>query len=129
MKQPEGYADPKNPHRVCKLHKTLYGMKQAMREANNKLRAAFLKIGVSQISSDDNVYYYSDGTDVLLFGVFVDDIQFLGTNEEKMESFYQKHLQSIFEMTLEKEPTTYLKFEIEKDRQKVLQSTSRKFNT
>ncbi|KAJ9557054.1 hypothetical protein OSB04_011668 [Centaurea solstitialis] len=34
MQQPEGFVDPKNPNKVCKLLKSIYGLKQASRSWN-----------------------------------------------------------------------------------------------
>ncbi|KAJ9553795.1 hypothetical protein OSB04_017840 [Centaurea solstitialis] len=34
MEQPEGFEDPKNPNKVCKLLKSIYGLKQASRRWN-----------------------------------------------------------------------------------------------
>ena len=28
MKQPEGFVDPRNPNKVCKLQRSIYGLKQ-----------------------------------------------------------------------------------------------------
>ena len=34
MIQPEGFADPKNAGKICKLQKSIYGLKQASRTWN-----------------------------------------------------------------------------------------------
>jgi hypothetical protein len=82
MEQPEGYADAKFPDYVCKLLKTLYGMKQAMRYANNKLREVLAKLGIFPIASDDNVYAKECVQGVVYFGTFVDDGCLICSTEE-----------------------------------------------
>ncbi|GJS68200.1 retrotransposon protein, putative, ty1-copia subclass [Tanacetum coccineum] len=37
MEQPEGFVNPKYPNRVCKLKRSIYGLKQASREWNKRL--------------------------------------------------------------------------------------------
>jgi hypothetical protein len=34
MKQPEGFVDPKNAGKICKLQRSIYGLKQASRSWN-----------------------------------------------------------------------------------------------
>jgi len=45
MKQPPGYADEKRPNYVCKLKKSLYGLKQAARCWNEKFDGFLQKNG------------------------------------------------------------------------------------
>ena len=47
MRQPEGYED--NTGRVCRLVKTLYGLKQAGREWNNKLDQKLKKYNYNRL--------------------------------------------------------------------------------
>jgi len=34
MMQPEGFVNPSNARKICKLHKSIYGLKQASRSWN-----------------------------------------------------------------------------------------------
>ncbi len=40
MEQPPGYVDQTHPNLVCKLKKTLYGLKQALRAWSDKIGQA-----------------------------------------------------------------------------------------
>ena len=48
MTQPEGFEDPKNAGRVCKLMKSIYGLKQASRSWNLRFDE-----GVKSLTSSD----------------------------------------------------------------------------
>ena len=45
MTQPEGFVDPKYPNRVCKLQRSIYGLKQASRSWNLHFDEAVKEFG------------------------------------------------------------------------------------
>ena len=45
MKQPPGYEDPKLPRHVCKLDKSIYGLKQSPRAWRARLSSALQEEG------------------------------------------------------------------------------------
>ena len=51
MSQPEGFIDKKKPDFMCKLHKSLYGLKQALRVWYDKLKSCLLQWGFDMLSS------------------------------------------------------------------------------
>jgi hypothetical protein len=72
MEQPEGFMNDKN--RVCKLHKSLYGLKQSPRIWNEDLTRTMSAAGYKQCRSDACVFVrqYADHHAFVL--VWVDDI-------------------------------------------------------
>jgi hypothetical protein len=114
MEQPEGYCDLSKPLWVCKLLKTLYGMKQAMRCANNKLRQVLSKMKIFPSASDDNVYLRQCDRGTVYLGAFVDDGCLICSSQELAQEIVNE-LQKDFEITVDKNPTTYLRFEIQRD--------------
>ena len=56
IEQPEGFIDENNKDKVCKLHKTLYGLKKAPRAWYERLHMYLVQIGFER--TDDNSYMY-----------------------------------------------------------------------
>ena len=46
--QPEGFVDPRNPNKVCKLQRSIYGLKQATRTWNHRFDEAVKDFGFSK---------------------------------------------------------------------------------
>jgi len=74
MKQPEGFVIPEKEHLVCKLNKSIYGLKQSPRCWNSSLDNYLKEIGFEQSQSDSCIYIKSTKTDVCYLAVYVDDI-------------------------------------------------------
>ncbi|KAJ9542828.1 LOW QUALITY PROTEIN: hypothetical protein OSB04_029334 [Centaurea solstitialis] len=53
MLQPDGFVDPKNPNKVCKLLKYIYGLKQASRSWNLHFDERIKEFGFSKIIGND----------------------------------------------------------------------------
>ncbi|KAL4366882.1 hypothetical protein GQ457_05G017780 [Hibiscus cannabinus] len=73
MQPPPGYTD-KNSGLVCKLKKSLYGLKQASRKWNERLTSALLDQGFKQASSDSSLFVKGKEEHFIALVVFVDDI-------------------------------------------------------
>lgn len=85
MHQPEGYVELGKDY-VCKLVKSLYGLKQAARCWNKKLHDAFVSMGFGRIESDRSVYVYTSGDIKVIVPVFIDDITFVGADDDSLVS-------------------------------------------
>ncbi|KAL0463232.1 UNVERIFIED_CONTAM: Retrovirus-related Pol polyprotein from transposon RE1 [Sesamum latifolium] len=72
MQPPEGY--PVLSGHVCKLRKSLYGLKQASRQWNQELTSKLLSFGFSQSRHDHCLFVKGAGNDFIALIVYVDDI-------------------------------------------------------
>lgn len=83
MLLPPGY-DKAKPEQVCKLLRSLYGLKQASREWNHVFCAALQEFGFQQSVHDNCLFTKSTNTSFLALIVYVDDILITGTFEEEI---------------------------------------------
>ncbi|GJT51504.1 retrotransposon protein, putative, ty1-copia subclass [Tanacetum coccineum] len=56
MVQPEGFVDPNHPRKVCKLQRSIYGLKQASRSWNKRFDEEIKRFGFSQNLDEPCVY-------------------------------------------------------------------------
>lgn len=73
MTLPPGYKGGK-PGQVCRLLKSLYGLKQAGRQWYHKLSAALLAQGFKQAPTDHSLFLHNNGSSFLALLVYVDDV-------------------------------------------------------
>ncbi|GJX97171.1 retrotransposon protein, putative, ty1-copia subclass [Tanacetum coccineum] len=67
MEQPEGYVNPKYPNRVCKLQRSIYGLKQASRQWNKRFDEEIKKFGFTQNRDEPCVYRKASGSNRICF--------------------------------------------------------------
>ncbi|GJZ38891.1 retrotransposon protein, putative, ty1-copia subclass [Tanacetum coccineum] len=65
MEQPEGYVNPKYPKRVCKLQRSIYGLKQASRQWNKRFDEEIKKFGFTQNRDEPCVYRKASGSNIM----------------------------------------------------------------
>ena len=85
MIQPPGFVKLGAKHLVCKLHKSLYGLKQSPRAWYARLHATLLLWGLIQSNSDPNLYYSHTERDTTVLLVYVGDILLTGSNPKLLE--------------------------------------------
>jgi len=84
MKQPEGFEQGGSKY-VCRLNKSLYGLKQSPRLWGEKLAEVLFGIGFTRTYSDASLFIYDrDGIKVIV-PVFVDDITLASKSVEKLD--------------------------------------------
>ena len=98
MKQPEGFAVPKQEDLVCRLNKSIYGLKQASRTWNKVVNACMLAFDLSQSTSDPCVFYSSSSEHYIVAAFWVDDGLFASNNLEALTSL-TRHISGYFKIT------------------------------
>ncbi|KAF5378035.1 hypothetical protein D9757_011525 [Collybiopsis confluens] len=82
MTQPECYED--GTTRVCKLERSLYGLKQAGRVWNLTLDSSFKELGFTRLLSDQCVYIRRSQKGIVIVAVHVDDMSIFASSDELM---------------------------------------------
>lgn len=80
MVLPDGLSHP--PNMVCKLRKSLYGLKQASRQWFAKLTCELLSQGFTQSKLDYSLFTHKTADSITIFAVYVDDIIVTGNNPD-----------------------------------------------
>ncbi|GJX45004.1 retrotransposon protein, putative, ty1-copia subclass [Tanacetum coccineum] len=80
MEQPEGFVNPKYPNQVCKLKRSIYGLKQASRQWNKRFDDEIKKFGFTQNRDEPCVYLKASGSNVTFLILYVDDILIMGNH-------------------------------------------------
>ena len=102
MDMPMGYIPKQNQSSshgklVCKLHKSIYGLKQASRQWNLKFTEAVVKIGFVQSKADYSMYTRGSNSSFVVLLLYVDDIVISGPNKSIISDII-KQLSSVFRL-------------------------------
>ncbi|GJX74385.1 putative RNA-directed DNA polymerase [Tanacetum coccineum] len=119
MVQPEGFVDPKHPNKVCKLQRSIYGLKHASRSWNKRFDEEIRRIGFTQNPDEPCVYLKASGSNVAFLVLYVDDILLMG-NHVAMLQEVKSWLCKCFSMKNLGEAAYILGIKIIRDRSKRL---------
>ncbi|GKA28424.1 retrotransposon protein, putative, ty1-copia subclass [Tanacetum coccineum] len=86
MVQPEGFVDPNHPRKVCKLQRSIYGLKQASRSWNKRFDEEIKRLGFAQNLDEPCVYQKASGSKVIFLILYVDDIIIMGNHIPSLQS-------------------------------------------
>ena len=97
MTQPEGFVDPNNPKKVCKLKRSIYGLKQASRSWNHRFDHVIKQNGFTRSVEEPCLYMKFSGSKVVFLVLYVDDILLIG-NDIPLLTSVKKWLGNHFQM-------------------------------
>nr|GEV10167.1 hypothetical protein [Tanacetum cinerariifolium] len=86
MEQPEGFVNPKYPNRVCKMKRSIYGLKQASRQWNKRFDDEIKKFGFTQNRDAPCVYLKASGSNITFLILYVDDILIMRNSIPMLQS-------------------------------------------
>nr|CAE03285.2 OSJNBb0046P18.1 [Oryza sativa Japonica Group] len=98
VSQPPGFVDDNHKNKVYRLHKALYGLRQAPRAWNAKLDSSLLSFGFHRSSSEHGVYTRTRGGRRLTVGVYVNDLIITGDHDDEIRSF-KGEMMKLFKMS------------------------------
>ncbi|PKU83242.1 Retrovirus-related Pol polyprotein from transposon TNT 1-94 [Dendrobium catenatum] len=85
MKQPPGFIDSQQPDYVCKLHKSLYGLRQAPRQWYNKLTQSLIQFGFIFSKADPSLLIFTKSHIQLYLLIYVDDLLLTGNDSTTID--------------------------------------------
>lgn len=125
MVQPENFVigDPKQM--VCRLKKSIYGLKQASRQWYFKFHQVIVSFGFETNTVEDCVYHKFSGSRYIFLVLYVDDI-LLATNSLELMHETKVFLSKHFEMKDLGEASFVLGIQIHRDRSRGILGLSQK---
>uniref|UniRef100_A0A0A1X768 Retrovirus-related Pol polyprotein from transposon TNT 1-94 n=1 Tax=Zeugodacus cucurbitae TaxID=28588 RepID=A0A0A1X768_ZEUCU len=114
IRQPEGFIDSKNPDKVLKLNKAIYGLKQSGREWNSTLDIALKNFGFNPCKSEPCLYVKERDKVYSYIAVYVDDLILACPSEEEVTNIKRK-LSSKFKLQDGNTLKFFLGFEVERE--------------
>jgi hypothetical protein len=115
MIQPEGFLDPTSAGKVCKLKRSIYGLKQASRSWNIHFDKVGTDLRFIKSEEDACLYKQLSGSSVVFLILFVDDI-LLVENDVSMLNSVMESLNGKFLMKDLSEAVYILGIKIYRDR-------------
>ena len=110
MKQPKGYDDGSG--KVCRLIKSLYGLKQGPRCWNEKFSKYLIKLGFKKSRADPCLFVKRTNSAEIFFALYVDDGLIAANSEKELQQFISD-LKREFKIT-SKPASFYLGLEIDR---------------
>ena len=123
MVQPEGFVAKGYEQKVCKLLRSIYGLKQASRSWNLRFDETIKTYGFEKNVDEPCVYKLIDNHKVVFLVLYVDDILLIGNDVEKLSNV-KKWLAEQFQMKDLGEASYVLGIQIIRDRSKKLLALS-----
>jgi len=115
MVQPEHFISENSNNLVCKLTKSIYGLKQASRQWYHKFHNVIISFGFEKNIVEDCVYHKFSGSKHIFLILYVDDI-LLATNDIGMLHDTKRFLSKHFEMKDLGDASFVLGIQIHRDR-------------
>jgi len=112
VQQPPGFVIAGEEHRVLRLRKALYGLRQAPRAWNIKLDASLASLGFTKCATEHALYTRRSKGGLVIVGVYVDDLIVTGAEQRDIDAFKEK-MKSMFRMSDLGLLTYYLGIEVE----------------
>lgn len=101
MDVPLGYKHnvvaSKGERLVCRLHKSIYGLKQASRQWFDKFSHVLLLLDFHQAKSDYSLFIHGSGDTFVVLLVYVDDIILTGASSSIISEL-KIHLNTVFKL-------------------------------
>ncbi|KAK8506723.1 hypothetical protein V6N12_002170 [Hibiscus sabdariffa] len=119
MTQPEGFVASENAEKVCKLQRSIYGLKQASRSWNLRFNDAIKDFGFIKNKDEPCVYKKVSGSIVSFLILYVDYILIMGNDIPTLQSI-KTWLSSCFSMKDLGEAVYILGVKIYRDRSRRL---------
>ena len=125
MNQPMGFIEKGKEHMVCKLKRSIYGLKQASRQWYLKFNDTIVSFGFKENTVDRCIYLKVSGSKFIFLILYVDDI-LLATNDLHLLYEMKRFLSNNFEMKDMGKATYVIGIEIFRNRSQGMLGLSQK---
>jgi hypothetical protein len=85
MEIPPGFGTRETTGKVCRLNKSLYGLKQSPRAWFDRFKQVVCGMGYGQCNGDHTVFYRHSDWKITILAVYVDDIIITRDDQEEIK--------------------------------------------